>query len=489
MKTHACDVVVVGSGAGGAVAAHRLAEMGLKVVLVEAGSYFRTQDYTTDFWETMKNLFWDHGFQYAPGKPTIPFLQGRAVGGTTVINSAISWDLPRAVFEDWVLDEAFELDYSDIAVEQERLRSDLNIREVEATIQGENNNVMARAAERLGWAGKAVQRNERNCQGSGRCLVGCPNGAKLSMEQTYVPWALEKGLNLISDCEAERVIVDKGQVRGLIARHRKLDGKSAEKIRINAKRIVIAAGVIQSPQILQRSYIPDPHHLIGSHLMAHPGVSIIGLFDEVINVWNGATQGYEVTEFMDQRLKLESLGVSPSLFGVRLPGAGKRLAELYEQRGHMTLWASPIRAESVGSVRRGRLLSPIRYGFHQVDLNRFLKGIRYTGELLFAGGAREVYPGIVGRSDVVRSVEELHEVTRDPVRGVQIHPVATHLFGTCRLSADPKRGVIDQNFESHHIKGLYVADGSVFPSNTGVNPQLAIMALAGVAAKRVAASL
>ena len=116
-------------------------------------------------------------------------------------------------------------------------------------------------------------------------------------------------------------------------------------------------------------------------------------------------------------------------------------------------------------------------------------GIQILGKMMFAAGAREVYPGIVGRPSAVRSVDELHEVTREPIDASQIHPVATHLFGTCRISDDPRRGVVNSRFESHRTKGLFVADGSVFPTNIGVNPQLAIMAMAGVAAKRVAESL
>ena len=113
-------------------------------------------------------------------------------------------------------------------------------------------------------------------------------------------------------------------------------------------------------------------------------------------------------------------------------------------------------------------------------------GLEALGELMFAAGARAIYPGVHGYPTPVTSHEELLRITRADIRADQIHPVATHLFGTCRLSDDPKRGVIDKNFESHHVKGLYVADGSVFPSNTGVNPQLAIMALAGVAARHIA---
>lgn len=496
MTSHQCDVVVVGSGAGGAVIAHHLAEAGFKVVLCEAGSYVRTAEFTDDLWLSLKRMFWDNGLQYAPGRPTVPFLQGRTVGGTTVVNSAISWDLPRDVYDEWVHHEAFDVPYDEIEAEQARLRRDLNIQRVDPAIQGANNDLMARGAEQLGWKGQAVDRNEKNCQGSGHCVVGCPHGAKLSMELSYVPWAMEKGMELIPNCEVERVLIEKGAVVGVEAkrlkvgvRQRRFLPKRGQRITIRAKRVVIAAGVIQSPLLLQRSHVADPHKLIGSHLMAHPGVSSIGLFDERVNLWKGATQGYEVTEFMDQGLKLESLGVPPALFGLRLPGVGNKLAQLMERRGHMVLWAIANRAQTLGSVRSGRLISPIRYPLKQADLDRFLLGIRLTGELMFAAGARVVYPDIAGRTEAVHSVEELHAVTRDPIPGTHMHPVATHLFGTCRLSADPARGVINDKFESHHVKGLYVADGSVFPSNTGVNPQLAIMALAGVAAKRVAESL
>lgn len=494
MKEHRGDIVVVGSGAGGATIAHRLVEQGHKVVLLEAGGHYKTEDYTTDFWSSMKHLFWDNGFQYAPGRPTVPFLQGRALGGTTVINSAISWDLPEDVHRHWVEQDAFAVDYVDIAAEQQRIRQELHIVTTRPEILGQNSDLMARGAQRLGWAGRPVDRNERSCRGSGRCLVGCPNAAKLSMELSYIPWAQEKGLEVITDCEVEHVIIEKGRVKGVVAnqlsrkaRQRGLRRVPGERMTIRAAQVVIAAGVIQSPLILQRSRVPDPHRLIGSHLMSHPGVSIVGVFDERVNIWQGATQGYEVTEFRDKGIKLESLGITPALFALRLPHAGVDWAELYEQRAHMTLWAAAVRTASHGSVKLRRLLSPIRYPISPVDTRQFMLALEVLGELMFAAGARCIYPGVQGHPTPVSSQEELLKITRADIRAEQIHPVATHLFGTCRLSDDPKRGVINKNFESHHVKGLYVADGSVFPSNTGVNPQLGIMALAGVAARRIAA--
>jgi choline dehydrogenase-like flavoprotein len=491
-----CDVVVIGSGAGGAVAAQRLTEQGAKVILLEAGSLVKPEEHNTAFWSSMKHLFWDSGFQYAPGTPTIPFLQGRAVGGTTVINSAICWDLPEDIHQEWIDAHAFEIDYADIDLEQQRIRKEINIHEVPPEIAGGNNNVMQRGAERLGWSGRIIARNEKDCQGSGRCLLGCPNGAKLSMDVTYVPWAQEKGMELIPDCPVDRVLIKQGRVIGVEAelldfnkRSRWSRRPTGRRLRIKTKAVVVAAGVIQSPQILQRSNVIDPWRLIGTHLMAHPGISMVGCYDEVVNIWNGATQGYEVNEFRPQGLKLESLGVSPALFGMRLPGVGARFMEYYEKRAHMAMWAAAIRTEALGSVRVGRPISPIRFSLNENDVKKFLMGVRVTGEMMFAGGAREVYPGIEGRAEKVFSTEELRAVTEAPIRPTDIHPVATHLFGTCRMSADPMQGVIDSNFESHTTKGLFVADGSVFPTNTGVNPQLAIMALAGVAARRVATSL
>ncbi len=492
MENQSCDVVVIGSGAGGAVAAHRLVEQGLKVVLLEAGGYVKTEQFTQEFWPTMKNLFWDFGFQFAPGKPSILFLQGRTVGGTTAINSAISWDMPQEVFDQWVREEALSVPYAEVTAEQERIRRDLSVRPVAPEVAGGNNNVMARGAAKLGWKGRVIERNERNCRGSARCLCGCPNGAKLSMDLSYIPWAIEKGLHLLAHCEAEKILIERGEVCGVVARklipgarHRMFLPKKGDCFTIRARRVVVAAGVVQSPLILQRSRIPDPAKLIGSNLMAHPGISIVGRFDEEVNLWNGATQGYEVTEFRSKGLKLESLGISPSLFGIRLPGGGQGLARLYKQRGQMSLWAAAVRTQTRGTVRRGRLISPIRFSLLREDVDRFQLGIRVLGELMFAAGAREVYPGIIGRAPIVRSVDELREVTQEPIRAAQIHPVATHLFGTCRISDDPRRGVINSRFESHRIKGLFVADASVFPTNIGVNPQLPIMAMAGVAARRV----
>ena len=290
MTDLSCDVIVVGSGAGGAVVAHHLTEKGLKVILLEAGSYHKSESFNTDFWGTMKRLFWNDGFLYAPGVPNVPFLQGRAVGGTTTINSAICWDLPEDVHEQWVQNEAFEISAQEIKTEEDRIRKEINVVPVDPQIAGENNNLMQRGAQKLGWDGRVVQRNEKGCKGSGRCLLGCPNKAKLSMEKTYVPWAMEKGMTLITECEVTKVLIKKGCVVGIQAlkvnpadRQRDFLPKKGKKITIKAPKVVVAAGVIQSALILQRSGVPDPHGLIGENLMAHPGVSTVGLFEEKVN--------------------------------------------------------------------------------------------------------------------------------------------------------------------------------------------------------------
>lgn len=487
MENMICDVAVIGSGAGGGVIAHRLTEMGFKVVLLEAGDHVRTESFTTHAWQTLKNIYWNHGFQFSPGPPTIPFLQGRVVGGSTVINSAIIWDLPEKILSDWASAEDLGISYDEITAEQRRLRQDLHVVQVDPILDG-HNNIMRLGAERLGWAGRRTYRNEKGCRGSGRCLLGCPNGAKMSLQLSYIPWALEKGLRLITKCEAERILIEKNHVSGILVRQCSNNGESQRFI-VRAKLVVVSAGVIQSPLILQRSKIPDPNALIGSNLMSHPGVSMVGLFDERVNIWSGATQGYEVTQFNSEGMKLESLAITPAHFAYRLPGAGVRLAELYERRAHMVLWLLTIKGKTLGSVKQGRYLSPIRYSLVDADVAGIIHGIRVLGELMFAAGAREVYPGLARRPKVVTSLEELYAATKPTVTADCLHPVATHLFGTCRISGNPHRGVVNNNFESNRVKGLFVADGSVLPTNIGVNPQLTIMTLASIAAKRMATIL
>ena len=211
------DFVVVGSGAAGAVAAHTLATHGYAVGIVEEGPWIRTREMTRDVDDVFTRTIRDRGMQVAQGKTFIPMLQGRAVGGSTLINSAIAWRIPDDVLHEWKTDFGVDLPGDELATHFDALERELSVRTVAADVLGENSRIFLEQCKKRGYEAAPMRRYENGCEGSGRCLQGCPNARKQGMSITYVPWALALGARIHTSCKVDRVDVRGGRAVGVFA--------------------------------------------------------------------------------------------------------------------------------------------------------------------------------------------------------------------------------------------------------------------------------
>lgn len=483
--TAEADVVVVGSGPAGAAVSRACALAGLTVIVLEEGFEARPRDFNASGFRAMASLYRDLGMSVAFGPSVIPFLQGRAVGGTSVINGAICWTLPRDVHEAWVkADPALgdALPFEAVAKAESDVEARLNVRPTEPSVAGAKNLLLAKGAEALGLEHRPIRRNERGCEGSGRCLQGCPNGAKLSVDRTYLPDAVERGARLFAGVTVTRIRVERGRAMSAV-------GKAAGGGRVEARArraVVLAASAIQTPVLLRRSGLSRGP--VGDGLMAHPGVSVTGRFDEPVNSHLGATQGHEVTGLRREGIKVEALGFDLSILASRVPGAGREFARRLSELPHYAAWGAALRAEARGKVRSigGRAL--VGYALTPNDTRKARRAARVLSDLFLAAGAREVYPHIAGFPEVIRNRDEAAAIeVSGPLAPGAYAMSMTHLFGTARMGSDPSNSVVGLDFQHHDVARLYVADSSVFPTNTGVNPQIAIMALAHLCAERILA--
>jgi choline dehydrogenase-like flavoprotein len=250
--------------------------------------------------------------------------------------------------------------------------------------------------------------------------------------------------------------------------------------------VVVAASAIQTPLLLGRSGVGRRSRLVGRRFQAHPGTAVLGVFDRPVNMWFGATQGYESTHFWERRFKLESIALPLELGAVRLPGVGAELMARIADYGHIAQWAVQVRARAHGRVGRGLSgRTVIRYDPTDEDIRVLKAGVRVLTEMLFAAGAREVLPGVFGLPDRIRSVDELRPLEALPDDPRRFHCIASHLFGTAVMGPDPAASVVGLDGQAHELPGLYVADSSVFPTNLGVNPQHTICAIAWLLAERI----
>jgi choline dehydrogenase-like flavoprotein len=251
------------------------------------------------------------------------------------------------------------------------------------------------------------------------------------------------------------------------------------------KAVIVAASEIQTPGLLRRSGIRSRH--LGAHFQAHPAVGLVGVFDQTVNMWFGATQGYEVDEHRaDGCFKVETVALPPELILARLPGVGRKWLMNMAEASHMASWGVEIRAEAQGSIREGLFGTDIKYDLTARDMAHLRQGLRFTAELFFAAGAREVITGIHGLPERLHSVADAKLLERGPDDPAAYSFLTSHLFGTARMSVAEKDGVVGTDLHVHGTKNFYVIDSSVFPTNLGVNPQHTIMGIAMHAAHRIA---
>ncbi|MCO4743160.1 MAG: GMC family oxidoreductase [Proteobacteria bacterium] len=476
------QVVVVGSGPAGSAFALALAEAGVDVLVLEEGPHIQASEYHPDSFGGMRQLYRGMGATVTRSRAPLPVVQGRAVGGTSVINGAISWRLPEDVWKRWIAnDPALEetLPWQALQTTTDTIERRLSIRPTPVELTGANDRLMAAGAEALGIDHRPIRRNVRDCEGAGRCLQGCPTSRKQSMDVAFLPAAATAGARIICGAEVIAITQERGSVSGLTG-----SMAGGGRFTVRCDTVVLAASAVQSPLLLQASGLKRAP--VGAHFRAHPGFSMLGRFADPVNAWEGSTQGHEVTGLRADGLKFEALGLDPGMLAARMGVLGRNLRRAVdEDLPHMASWAVALKAQSEGRVKRSWFGPPVRYDLHDADLALARRGIRVLGEMMFAAGAEYVLPGVAGFDKRVEDPSRLAALEEEGPRDPRCYTgVITHLFGSCRMGSDPKDSVVGITGEHHDLPGLYVVDSSIFPTNTGVNPQTSILSVSSLLADR-----
>lgn len=489
------DVCVVGSGAGGAVAAALLAEGGRDVVLLEQGHHWTPADFTQREDEMLPRLFEEAGMrQTRDGAVTL--LQGRAVGGSTVHNLCYAFRTPEPILRMWADEHGLpELTPEALAPSLARVEQGLRVKPIREEEVNAWNRLVRRGTEKLGWSGFVTKHNRESCIGAGYCLLGCSYGAKLTMARTYVPRARAAGARVYADARVERVEADGGRVRRVQGRAVDLAGNPAGSFEVRAKVVVLAAGAVASPDILERSGLCGESGHRGENLHLHPSIMVAGFFDEEIHAYRGIPQSYYVDEFLDLERDphtgyvLMPIAGFPVLTAANLPGFGRdhfRLMRDFSKMGGLLVL---LHDRSRGRVRSGDSLGrpAVDYEIDASDRESLARGMRHCAEVLLAAGAKRVLVPWVPEPAVLEPGDDLAAIERFGVRPGEVPIASTHPQSTCRMGGDPRRSVVNAFGEAHSVPGLFVADMSVFPTSLGVPPQVTTAALADRTAHHVLA--
>ena len=480
-----CDVVVIGTGAGGAVVGKELAEAGVAVVFVEEGRYFDRTDFNGRAFQMQQRLYRRGGATFSIGNVGIPIPLGQTVGGTTTVNSGTCYRTPERVLRRWQA----ELGLTELGPDQmggyfERVEAVLGVERAKAELMGGNGRVIARGCDALGFTRHGpLKRNAPACDGQGVCCFGCPTDAKRSTNVSYIPLALRAGAELFPAAKMTRVIVDGGRATGVVARTH--DG---DTLTIRARSVVIACGSIMTPIVLGAQGLGGRSGELGKNLSIHPACGALAEFDEQILPWKGIPQGYAVEELHEEGILYEGAMVPLEMTMSMTQLIGPELIRLAESFDHVASFGFLVEDTSRGRVSEVAGQPVIRYWLSDRDVAHIKRGLDVLAQIYFAAGARRIHTPIAG-FDVLESADDLAKLRRATIRAWDLDLSAYHPLGTARMGVDPRSSVVGPDHECHDTRGLYVVDGAAVPSAIGVNPQVTIMALATRAAEKIAAAL
>jgi choline dehydrogenase-like flavoprotein len=480
-----CDVVVIGSGAGGAVAATTLAEAGLDVLVLEAGAHHDRDSYPRDQLDAVRSLYRDAGLTIAAGKPKIPVPVAKTVGGTTVVNSGTCFRAPEEVLENWAgrfgIDWARDLE-DDFAEAEEMLR----VQRLDPERMGRNGQLAMEGAAALGVGGGPIARNAGGCVQCSSCPLGCPIDAKRGMHVSYLPRAVAAGARLRAGVEVRRVLVEGGRAVGVECRAAGDGDRPASTFTVRARRaVVLAGGAFGTPEILMRSGLGNDS--VGANLHIHPACWVGARYPEEVRGWEGVMQSYYLDEWESQGILLEATFTPLAFGGAWLVGSGAEHQRAVLNYPHMGSIGVQLTDRSSGRVRTGSDGGlRVSYGLDRADAARVVFGIARAAEVHFAAGATEVYPNVAGVK--VLRPGDLPRFEATPIKPADLRLEGFHPMGTARIAADPGQGACAPDGSLHGTAGLYVADASLFPTALGVNPMMTIIAFAKQVGRQVAAA-
>jgi choline dehydrogenase-like flavoprotein len=469
-----CEVLIVGSGAGGSSVADVLTKAGLDVLMLEEGPVAYHKKTTNQIVEMIPRLWRSGGLTLALGAPPISYVEGRCVGGGTEINAAIIQKVPDNLLDIW----ADKYKIKEFGSEELKPYYDRAFDAVNASLAhgelGEPSNIIKKGAASLGWKISSLERAQDNCIGNNRCTTGCPSGAKQSMSITLLKDSIHRGMRLISQCRVSNVSSNKHGV--FTVAHALDENNKKYKIKIKSKFIFICCGAVHTPVLLQRSGISKK---AGKTFQLHPTFKVIAKFPQIVNADKNRLPLFAVTEFMPD-IRLGGSVFTPAFFSTSLADDWISRKKLMKEYSYCGLYYAMIRGTGRGSVRVMPFLKDpiVTYKLSDNDWKNMKNAIKHLSKLMFSAGASEIYPSIRNHP-AWTSLEEVHgEIDNASFQKKMINLMTIHLFSSCPMGEIEGQSVTNSFGKVKNTNNVFVADASLIPESPGVNPQATVMALA-----------
>jgi choline dehydrogenase-like flavoprotein len=450
------DYIVVGSGPSGGRIAQDLIQNGAKVLLLEAGPHFKTKDFPKPEIQSSSQMFWGGGVELNHDA-RLGFLRAKCVGGTSVVNQALFDRFDDYVWDEWSAISGIKFSDEDILPHYEAVEKTLSIETIQKKDFGENTKLFIKAFEKknLGWT--PLNRGQKNCgleQGNDciACLGGCGRGSKQSSLVTAVEPALQKGLELLADCEVESIKEIDGHVQvKAILKNRQ--NKTSSPLDLQASAVILAAGSFGTTKIMLQSEMASSLKALGQSISCHPQYMTFSLFDKPVDSFKGAFQAVKSYDknLREAGFKFENVFAPPIATSMLLDGFGSQHQNKMQKFRYMASMEVAIRDEASGqmSLKNGKM--HVNKSLTAQDERRMAQGLQLIVEMFESVEAKEI------------------------IRCKQAFGL--HLMSGCAIGTDESKSVVNPEFKVHGTKKVFIADSSIFPSAPGINPSLSVMAL------------
>jgi choline dehydrogenase-like flavoprotein len=466
------DICIIGSGAAGCVLAYELSKTGKSVVILEKGGHYSIK-WIKQMENNEKELLrlWKNRGIFVSRNFSVNIAQGQCVGGSTMINYGICFEIPDAVFSDWQNNFGIAISKDELEEAYKRVKDMTNIRKIDPVHAGNSHIKLKVGCERLGISSDWMS----------KCYI--PDQGKQSAYVAYLQKANFDNIELYPNCTADKILVKGKKVVGVTADFKKNQNEKSQKLTVHAKHVIISAGPIGSSEILLQNNLSNTNRQVGKHLSIHPSSSVVAEFDEELQGDEGFAMAYYCDEYSIRKkgypgFVIESVFVPPSQYSIVVPSFGEENRKDLKNYNHAAMAGVLVHDEPSGVVTLNwQKDAVVDYELSKADQKKMIDGLKKAAEIFLKAGAKRVITGHIKKTEIFK-MEDLQLIDQRGSGLGSLLMASAHPQGGNRMGEDKSVSIVNSHCQSHEILNLYICDASVFPTSLGVNPQYTVMAIA-----------